>query len=767
MKSPPRRKRPPAAGARVRRKAKAGSDGALPPPTASEAEFERLLEALEAGTDALVDRVEPSARRVVGTQTTTPELTFAELESEPELNLAIDAKQTRRRIRVQRPAVASAEVERPAVAEATHPGHDGGVVASAQREVAQVEAARVDASPHADADAILDELFARRDEFLERDRFATIGEASSFFTKIVGVSFEGRQDIVAGLRGDEAVDLVRHPENPVDPMAIAVRLGILQLGFLRKEIARRIAPKMDAGERYVANVSGVTGGRRGKHTGVNLYVRRLSDRPARSLTVHQAAQAAGSDAIRCALIGDRPVRDAQAHVLERVRAGDSTLAVMGTGRGKSFCFQLPAAERALERREKTLVFYPLRALANDQHDVLMRKLAPLGVRILRANGAIDGEERAVLDAALESGEWDIILSTPEFAEYHREAFSRRCNRPSLVVVDEAHHLFDSRHRPAYGSLGAFIASLGATQVLALTATANDRVFGHIRSALGIERWAVDPTVRENLRVVDARGTADRLQYIRDKVRGDDKAIVYCMSRSEATKIADELRSSYGNCIAFYHAHVSTSKRTEVEDLFRRGRVKIVAATSAFGEGIDLPDIRHVFLYHLDFSFTAFNQQAGRAGRDGLDASIHLLFGPGDRRINDYIIAKNAPTIGKLRELYLGMKGLCGPDGLRMSYEDVARTLDLDMVAGETVSHATRIFEDAGLVTTGIDDDGRFIRFVPSPPKVDLRQTARFQEGEAERESFDRFCSLVLDADAATLEAIINRPIYPDGVPLLR
>ncbi|MBV9103017.1 MAG: DEAD/DEAH box helicase [Candidatus Eremiobacteraeota bacterium] len=672
---------------------KAGST-ALPPPTKSEAEFERVLEALKAGT-------------------------FDTVTEQPQTLVANECN--------------------------------------------------AESSRTSDTAALLDDLFAHRREYLQGDRFATIGEASNFFTKVVGVSFEGRQDIVVGLRGDEAVELVRQPENEKDPNAIQVRYGALQLGFLRKEIARRIAPNMDAGERYTAQISGVTGGRAGKHAGVNLYVRRVRAPSTVRRRESDATQTASADALRVALIGDRRIRDAQERVLERVRQGVSTLAVMGTGRGKSFCFQLPAAESALDRRGKTLVFYPLRALANDQYDVLVRKMEPFGVRIFRANGAIGDEERAELEDALQSGEWDIILSTPEFAEYHREQFTRTWNLPSLVVVDEAHHLYDSRHRPAYGTLGSFIETLGRPQVLALTATASDAAFPHVRRALRIERWVIDPTVRENLHIIDARGRSDtdKVRYIADTLRGDDKAIVYCTSRAEATKIAERLRPSVPGEVAFYHAQVPRDKRVMVEDLFRAGGVQVVAATSAFGEGIDLPDVRHVFLYHLNFNFTEFNQQAGRAGRDGFDAYIHLLYGEGDRRINDYIIAQDAPSIGTLRQLYRGMKGLSGADGLRMTYEDIARTLDLEMVRAEAVSCAVRIFEDAGLVLSGRDDDGRFVRFLETSGKVDLTQTSSFAEGEAIRDSFERFCSLALKADAETLEAIINRPIYPDGVPLLR
>jgi single-stranded-DNA-specific exonuclease len=616
-------------------------------------------------------------------------------------------------------------------------------------------------------------LFARRDEFLARDRFGSIGESDDFYTKVVGVSFERRQSIVGSLAANEPLQLVRDPANAHDVNAIEVRYGALQVGFIRREIAKHIAPNIDAGDRYSAVVSEVTGGG-DKHIGVNIRVRRHRRLPryeAASGATEQAVEGPARDAsierLRHALIGDNPVRPSQHAVLERIGDGSNVLAVLGTGRGKSFCFQLPAAERALRRAEKTLVFYPLRALANDQHAALQRRLAPLGLRVLRANGSIDGDERAELDLALEDGSWDVVLATPEFATYHRDAFARACNRPALVVVDEAHHLLESRHRAAYMEFGGLLDALGRPQVVALTATAGRAAFAEIRATLGIDRWVIDPTVRANLSVVDARGTQDKQRYLERELEGDGKAIVYCNSRSEATKLAERLRRFFGDSVGFYHAGIPARERAGVEDLFRAGDLRVVVATSAFGEGIDLPDVRDVVLYHLNFALTEFNQQAGRAGRDGLPARIHLLYGESDRRINDFIIAQAAPSIATLRELYRGMRGLASADTLRMTHEDVARTLDLDMVKGETVSTAVRIWQEAGLVDSGRDDDGRFVRFADVAAKVDLTATTRFQEGLAERESFDRFCALALEADAASLEQIINRPIYPDGVALER
>jgi single-stranded-DNA-specific exonuclease len=614
-----------------------------------------------------------------------------------------------------------------------------------------------------DARAFLADLYARKAEFLDRDPYASIGEAVAFNTKVVGVSFEGRQDVAAGLREGAALQLRRDPANAYDPNAIGVFFGTLQIGFLRKPIAARIAPNIDDGARYSAHVTAVTGGG-GRSFGINIYVTR---EPPAALGAPSRRGVTDRAAVLHALIGERPLRDAQLAVLERLDIGRNTLAVLGTGRGKSLCFQYPAAVRALERGEKTVVLYPLRALANDQYEALLRRLGPLGIRIHRANGAIDAAERGALNEALETGEWDVICATPEFVQFHLDRFRNPVSRPALIVVDEAHHLVESTHRPAYQRVGAAIEALGSPQVLALTATAGDDVFPAIRAALGIEAWVIDPTVRDNLHVVDARGTTGKLTYIERAIGDGAKAIVYCNSRNEATTTAEKLRAKAGEGIAFYHAGVGSAERAQVERWFREGAIRVVVATSAFGEGIDLPDVRHVFLYHLNFDFTEFNQQAGRAGRDGAEASIHLLFGERDRRINDFIIERAAPTVETLRRVYAAMKRMASNDLLHVTYADIAATLDFDRVDGTTISTAVRIFADAGLVELGEDDEGRFVRFLSVSGKVDLTKTERFAEGQAEREAFARFCDVVLTAPAEVLESLIDRPIYPSGVPLVR
>lgn len=615
----------------------------------------------------------------------------------------------------------------------------------------------------------LDRAFAKSAEYL-RDRYASIGDATAFHTKIAGVSFEGRQDVLAGLREGAGLELRREPKNEYDPNAVAVFYGTLQLGYIKRGIAAHIAPVIDGGERYRARIASLTGGGADKNRGVNIFVERdLSVTiAARESSTAPARTRWDGDADRIvrALIGTARPHDAQQAVLDRIEAGKNTLAVFGTGRGKSFCFQYVAARRALAEGAKTLVIYPLRALANDQYEGLIRKLDPLGLRVYRANGSIGNDEREELFEALREGAWDLVLATPEFLEFHREAFSGR-STPSLVVVDEAHHLFESRHRPAYAQLRTTIAKLGRPQVLALTATADDEPFRKIVDELEISSWVIDPTIRENLHVVDARGRKEKVDYLVDLFARNEKGIVYTNSRSEAQKVAETLRKKIGDEVMFYHGGMPTPDRHDVERYFREGALRIVVATSAFGEGIDLPDVRHVVLFHLNFDFGEFNQQAGRAGRDGEHAEVHLLYGDSDRRLNEFLIDLDAPSLATLREIYRGLKGLSRDRTIRMGYADIASTLDIDKVRDKTVGAAVRIFQDSGLAEIGEDDEGRFVRLLSVDGRVDMEQNERFAEGQATRESFAAFASVALSAPPESLERIINRPIYPGRIELLR
>ena len=634
--------------------------------------------------------------------------------------------------------------------------------------------------PRDTKDDFVERVFAKSKEYL-RDRYSNIVDAPRFHTKIAGVSFEGRQDTIAGLRADASLELQRQPENPYDNNAIAVAYGNLHLGFLNRQLAAHLAPAIDAGARYSARIASLTGGSvsstsESRHRGVNILLEREVAAPQRGRAGAAARATVGDgtelgERVREALIGGAQPHEPQRAVLERIAAGKNTLAIFGTGRGKSFCFQYAAALRALrDGQGKTLVIYPLRALANDQFDALLRRLEPLGVRCFRANGSIDADERGDLFRALREGEWDIVLATPEFLEFHRAALQGR-SVPALVVVDEAHHLAESRHRPAYARLGETIAGFGSPQVLALTATAGDAAFKGIVADLGIDAWVIDPTVRDNLNVVDARDTGNKLRYLVELLTqaapGSRKSIVYCNSRPKVTELAQQLRRELGDVVMFYHGKMPNAERLEIEQRFRDGSLEVIVATSAFGEGIDLPDVRNVVLYHLNFNAGEFNQQAGRAGRDGAAARIHLLYGEADRGVNEYLIDCEAPPLGRLREIYRGMRSMARDGAVRADNAAIAGALGIRGVEAQTIRAALQIFADSALVEAGEDDDGRCVRFLPVRGRVEMERNERYAEGEATREAFKLFCDLALRAPPTTLERLVNRPLYPSGVELRR
>jgi single-stranded-DNA-specific exonuclease len=302
--------------------------------------------------------------------------------------------------------------------------------------------------------------------------------------------------------------------------------------------------------------------------------------------------------VQHALLGDRELREPQREVLTAIRAGENVLAVFGTGQGKSVLYQIPAIESAL-RGLKTIIFHPLRALANDQFATMQKALVSFPeVRLLRANGSITKEERDELNGALKNGSWDILLATPEFARHHLEVFAQPWNQPALVVLDEAHHLYESRHRPAYHSFGETLARLGSPQTTAFTATARDDAFNHIVDVLGITTWVINPAVRGNLKIVDRRNELNRLAYLQAlAAQKNAKTIVYCNSRKETFALASALSLGCAG-VAAYNAEMDPRQRTLIEQQFRANELHFVVATSAFGEGIDLPDVRHVVLYHL-------------------------------------------------------------------------------------------------------------------------------------------------------------------------
>ncbi|MBO5245055.1 MAG: DEAD/DEAH box helicase, partial [Selenomonadales bacterium] len=596
------------------------------------------------------------------------------------------------------------------------------------------------------------------------DGRSTIADADMFYSKLVGVTFNERQAVIPTLGSGDELVIEREPNNPVDPNAIHILTqDRREVGYIRKEIAAEISPLIDAGTAYRCIVTAITGGD-DRSYGVNIMMLKgcCEDAPVVRACTNDI------DAIRKAILGKYDYHDSQKKILAELDAGNNILAIMGTGRGKSAIFQTHAAKLALQNKEMTVILYPLRALVNDQYDSLKTKMAQLGLCVYKGNGTINVQERRELYDALQEGCVDILLTTPEFLEANSESLAGMKRKIGFLVVDEGHHIaISSSRRPIYGRVRSLCEAVGDPQVLVVTATASDEVADTIRDSLPIDKIFVDRTVRSNLQLIDQRDSERKHELLMDIVGRGEKTLIFVNSRKQAFDIASALRKKLPwleDKIGFYHAGMKNEWRVTVENWFKEGKLKTVVATSAFGEGVDLPDIRNVIQYHMPFHFTAFNQQCGRGGRDGKESRIYLMFGEHDCRINHQILKDRAPDRDTLAVLYGILKKRAVENRLSMSNAELA--LEMENVTNKYssdagVQNALKIFEELTLIKRHTRGNQREIEILP-PPKIkrELTESLTYCEGLAEQDAFGGFCETVLTESGEDLLARINQPIYP-------
>ncbi|KGN58393.1 mediator of RNA polymerase II transcription subunit 34 isoform X1 [Cucumis sativus] len=345
-----------------------------------------------------------------------------------------------------------------------------------------------------------------------------------------------------------------------------------------------------------------------------------------------------ADDVKLNIFGISSYRANQREIVNAVMSGRDVLVIMAAGGGKSLCYQLPA----LLYDGIALVVSPLLSLIQDQ----VMGLAALGISASMLTSATSKEDEKLIYKNLEKGEGSmkILYVTPEKVSKSKRFMSKleKCyhaGRLSLIAIDEAHCCSQWGHdfRPDYKNLGILKTQFPNAPVIALTATATQRVQNDLVEMLRIPKYVkfVSTVNRPNLfYMVREKSSVSKVvidqiaEFIQESYPNNESGIIYCFSRKECEQVAKELRLR-GISADHYHADMDSVAREKVHMRWSNSRLQVIVGTVAFGMGINKPDVRFVIHHSLSKSMETYYQESGRAGRDGLPSECLLYYRPGD------------------------------------------------------------------------------------------------------------------------------------------
>jgi len=393
------------------------------------------------------------------------------------------------------------------------------------------------------------------------------------------------------------------------------------------------------------------------------------------------------------VFGFQNFRFGQREILEAILAGEDALIIMPTGGGKSLCYQVPAFLRS----GIILVISPLIALMKDQVDSL--RVLDLPVTAIHSLMRLKQQDEVLADIA--AGKVKLVYVAPERLRSRYFIDTLKRNKVSMVAVDEAHCISQWGHdfRPAYLKIRQALERLGRPQVVALTATATERVRSDVIRQLGLRtpEQFITGFDRRNLfwEVLQTNNEKEKQRVISERLnRLSGATLIYTGTRKKVESIVSKLGQQNIKAEA-YHAGLEEVERTSVQERFMEGRSDLVVATNAFGMGIDRSDIRMVIHHAFPGTMEAYYQEGGRAGRDGEPATCLLLYNASDRRLQEFFIEARYPARKTIFSVYKVLKQR-PEDLVWLTYREIAGMCS-ERFSELAVASCVKILEDAGVV----------------------------------------------------------------------
>lgn len=405
-------------------------------------------------------------------------------------------------------------------------------------------------------------------------------------------------------------------------------------------------------------------------------------------------------------IGINRLHDEQRSGIDAALTGEDVLMIMPTGFGKSACYQVPS----MLLPKPTLVISPLLALLRDQHEKLIKYEIPC----VRIDGTLRGKKREAAIERIREGGSLLVMTTPESLANEEISGALLESGISLAAVDEAHCISEWGYdfRPAYQRLGERLKALGAPPLMALTATATEKVRTDIQRFLVMRdpRIVAGSPHRSNLafEVLESQ-QAERLRGLaRLAQRLRRPGIIYCTTTKEVDIVYGVLMK-LGIPAHRYHGKMSAGERNTQQEMFMKpGRRTVMVATSAFGLGIDKPDIRYVAHAQSPASLEQYVQEAGRSGRDGNKANCILLHDPEeDRKTHEALLSRSRLRPEQLYRLGEALAAWAG-EGRTPDLKSLALSAEL----GDRTTNALLVpIEEAGIIR--FDEESNIEVLVPA------------------------------------------------------